>query len=280
MRYEYPEPYIGITDFTGPEQVRRIAAIPHERVWDTKMDHLLGVGVMMSYKTLHGLPTKWSAAFPQKEKIAGIFLDDERVYNVLHYADYDDVSTARDFEKALSYCGQNLNAMQFDMIWPDARAIRAAIGRERGGPYPLKVILQVGRKAFARFDDDIEHVTGALKLYKKLECLDYVLLDRSGGEGKEMDSMLLLSYYRALRREFPCDELSIVMAGGLGPQSLDRLLAPFRADNVFTDLSIDAQGKLRPSGSALDPVDWNMAAEYYSRAVWYFGMGNYAYEPA
>lgn len=271
MQRIHSEPYISITGFTSPEQVKRILAIPYEKVMDPKMNHLLGVGVMMSYKTLHGLPTKWAAAFPPKKLIAEIFIDHPDVYNVLHYADYDDVSTADDFRRALSYAGSNVNAVQFDMIWPNAHHINEALGRIGKGRHPIKVILQVGRKAMARFDDDIERIIGALKLYRDLDCLDYVLLDKSGGEGKEMDSELLLSYHRAIRRHFSREKLQIVVAGGLGPESIMRLLAPFRRDDTYLDISIDAQGKLSPSGNALDPIDWNMSATYYEKAVQFFG---------
>ncbi|MFA5934800.1 MAG: hypothetical protein WC827_02885 [Candidatus Paceibacterota bacterium] len=37
--------------------------------------------------------------------------------------------------------------------------------------------------------------------------------------------------------------------------------------NEFPDVSIDAEGKLRPSGSALDPVDWDMAEKYIIEAL-------------
>ena len=238
---------------------------------DPKMDHLLGVGVMMSRETLYGLPSKWAAAFPPKESVASIFIDHPGVYNVLHYADYDNASDAKDFRKALSYGGPHVNAMQFDMIWPNPCEIAEALGRDNSGPHPIKVILQVGRKAIALYDNNIGRIIEVLKLYRALNCLDYVLLDKSSGGGKEMDSELLLSYHKAIRRHFSREELQIVVAGGLGPESLDRLLAPFRRDDAYLDISIDAQGKLRSSGNSLDPVDWDMAAAYYERAVQYFG---------
>ena len=36
---------------------------------------------------------------------------------------------------------------------------------------------------------------------------------------------------------------------------------------MFPDLSIDAQGKLRSSGNALDPIDWGMAETYLVKAL-------------
>ena len=56
----------------------------------------------------------------------------------------------------------------------------------------------------------------------------------------------------------------IVAAGGLGPESVG-LVEPLYRE--FPDLSIDAQGKLRPSGSALHPIDWDMAETYLVKAL-------------
>jgi hypothetical protein len=58
--------------------------------------------------------------------------------------------------------------------------------------------------------------------------------------------------------------MGLVVAGGLGPDSIDMVKPLVK---VFPDISIDAQGKLRPSGSALDPIDWDMAGTYLARAL-------------
>ena len=56
----------------------------------------------------------------------------------------------------------------------------------------------------------------------------------------------------------------IVAAGGLGPETM-HLVDPIVKE--FPDVSIDAQGRLRPSESALDPVDWNTAGAYIIKAL-------------
>lgn len=57
--------YIGITDFTDVAQATAMKEV-FSRLKDQKTNRILHVGVMMSYKTLHGLPTKWTDAFPKK----------------------------------------------------------------------------------------------------------------------------------------------------------------------------------------------------------------------
>jgi hypothetical protein len=77
-----------------------------------------------------------------------------------------------------------------------------------------------------------------------------------------MDAVGLIPFARAINEAFP--NLGIAAAGGLGPKSVG-LVEPLYQG--FPDLSIDAQGKLRPSGDALDPIDWDMAAEYLVQAL-------------
>jgi hypothetical protein len=89
-----------------------------------------------------------------------------------------------------------------------------------------------------------------------------VLLDRSMGKGLPMNAEDLLLFIRVIKEAFP--QMGISIAGGLGPNTV-HLAAPLLKE--FPDLSIDAQGKLRPSGSALDPVDWNMAGKYLTEAL-------------
>ncbi len=72
-----------------------------------------------------------------------------------------------------------------------------------------------------------------------------------------MNAEELKPFIEAIYTKLP--HLQVVVAGGLGPRSLD-LLNPLQ--EYFPQLSIDAQGKLRESGSALDPIDWSLALEY------------------
>lgn len=82
------------------------------------------------------------------------------------------------------------------------------------------------------------------------------------GQGKVMDASALLPYVDMVCKHMP--HLRVAVAGGLGPVTMDavRPLA-----QVFEDLSIDAQGRLRPSGSVLDPIDWALANRYLEEAV-------------
>lgn len=249
------QPYIGICDFTAREQSERLCTLlPND------FSHKLMVGVMMSYKTLNGLPTKWSNVFPPKKSIASIFIDDRRVMNTIHYADYAvgvgaDRELGETLTKVQSYGGQFLDAIQLDMIWPDPDQLGKFHDR-----FDIPIVLQVGENAMKECGDDPFLVCDRLKLYG--DSVDYVLFDKSMGKGKGMDAVLLSRYVGALLSA--CPQLAPAVAGGLGPTSMDLVAPLIRA---YPHISIDAQSKLRANGDAKDPIDWEMAERYLTQAV-------------
>jgi len=122
------------------------------------------------------------------------------------------------------------------------------------------VILQIGKKAFEEADDDPMEIVRRLEDYSGV--IHRVLLDKSVGRGISMDANSLLPFVRIIKEHFP--SFGITVARGLGPKSIE-LVEPLVQE--FPDLSIDAQGKLRPSGSALDPIDWKMAGDYLLKGL-------------
>ncbi len=246
-------PYIGITDFFHAEEVQQMLSIFERH--QTK--YKLMVGVMMSYKTLHGQPTKWTDAFPKKETIAEIFCSDD-AYNCLHYADYSyDPELWNNLTRAISYGGMGIHALQLDMIWPEPNAIWKAVHASRR---QIEVILQLNTNALEEVGNSPEDLVKRLADYEGI--LHRVLLDKSMGRGQGMDANALRPFLDALSKETPW--LSLGVAGGLGPKTM-HLLGDL--PNSYPNLSIDAQGQLRPSGSALDPIDWDMASEYLKKAL-------------
>lgn len=215
----------------------------------------------MSYKTLHGIPTKWEKAFPPKKAIADIFSSDE-VYNCLHLVDYAGMPFLgrKTLAPALEYAGEHVTAVQLDMIWPHPSQILLGVHTSRKDP---EVILQLGRKALDAIKNDPKLLIEKLHDYDG-GVIHRVLLDKSGGEGRGMDAEKLLPFAHAIKRHLP--ELGLVVAGGLGPEDKDiGLVKPFIKE--FPDVSIDAQNKLKPHGDPLEPTDWGLAGRYLFKAL-------------
>jgi hypothetical protein len=249
-------PFVGICDFTNQQQV---SAMREVLVQSCSIHHL-GVGAMMSYKTLRGMDTKWAAIFPPKESLNEIFVRQDRVLNILHYADYDGASKFDEWVEALMLAPE-ADALQLDMVWPDRRDFADFRQTYMGSPDRVKMILQVSRPAVERLGNDPKRVALELKRYHDEGFLEYALFDMSGGNGMPMDALELLTYIREAVDLMP--DLSIVVAGGLGPSTCN-LIEPIAFEVPF--LSTDAQAGLRPSRDATQPIDWGMAA-HYTRCV-------------
>ncbi len=247
-------PYIGITDFTHPGQVRQMLRTFQLRPIPRK----LHVGVMMSRKTLNGLGTKWAIAFPAKETISDIFYSEE-AYNCLHYADSErDPDLAENLSSAIGWGRDYIDAVQLDLTWPEPAAIADGIRCSRK---KIEVILQIGQRAFNEVNNDPAALIAKLEAYTGI--IHRVLLDKSMGQGKGMDAKGLIPFARAIRNRFP--DMGIGAAGGLGPDTM-HLVEPLLAE--FPDLSWDAQGRLRRSGDALnDPIEWDLAETYVTKSV-------------
>lgn len=251
-------PYIGITDFTNFEQVGRMLQlfIAHRAPDSNRMLH---VGVMTSYSTLNDTEMKWSNAFPPKEKIAGIFqpIVDEIHYYCLHYLDYNHYTTFLDLARAIQLAGPYVNAIQLNMTWPEPQIVASAVHTSRR---QIEVILQIGKNAMEEANNNPAEVVERLEQYNGI--VDRILLGKSLGSGIGIDAGSLIPFVQAIREAVPT--LGIGFAGDLGPETI-HLAEPLIA--VFSDLSIDAQERLRPSGNVLDPIDWGMAEEYLIQAL-------------
>ena len=252
-------PYIGITDFTNLEQVLKMSSVFAAHL-PQGSNRKLHIGVMMSHKTLHNIPNRWQNVFPQKETISNIFSSNE-VYNCLHYVDYaGNPDLQKNIAEAISLGGIGIHALQLDMTWPDPNQIARGVHSWR--KY-IEVILQIGKNSFEEVNNDPQSVVEKLRQYEGV--VHRVLLDKSMGRGIVMDAKSLMPFAQTIRENFP--ELGIVVAGGLGPETI-QLVEPLVKE--FSDLSIDAQGRLRPSGNALDPIDWDMAEIYLIKALQLF----------
>ncbi|MFA6594239.1 MAG: hypothetical protein WCT16_03175 [Candidatus Buchananbacteria bacterium] len=248
-----PVPYISITGFTNRQQAEAMSIVIERAGAETPLPHHLGVGVMTSHKLLRGLPTRYAEVFPKKSDISKIFIPHPLAFNTLHFADYEAYSwdeTTRDFEEALFWGEPYMQALQLDMIWPDYEVVS-----NFKRIYPrISIILQIGAYAFKEVEEQPDKLLERLKLYGS--ALDYVLLDKSMGQGKLMSVQFLEPFLDKLSEQRP--DLGLVVAGGLGPETIGVIESLIKK---YPKLSIDAQGRL---------LDWQMAKSYLEQAIHLF----------
>jgi len=248
-------PYTSITNFTSREQVDRMREaflLAYAELNKEELKRKFGVGVMMSFTTLNGVPSIWHDIFPKEEQYPSIFSGASEVeFLVLHYADFKNRAVEENLLKIPKICGPALHAIQLDMTWPEATAL--AKFREH---YPeIKIILQVGKVALELAEHKVAEVVTRLGSYG--EALDGVLLDQSMGHGDPLKSEMHLPYLREISARLP--NLSLVIAGGLGPTTME-LVWPILSE--FPDVSFDAEGKVKLTGARHEPIYEEKAVAY------------------
>lgn len=231
------KPYIGITGFMSREEVDFVLSKMPEN-----SDRLLMVGVLASSKTLVGKKNRWPNRYPEMDEIAEIFIYHPLALNLIHYNTREPETLSDQLSKMTILVGVNLQGFQLNIAWPSPREI--ALYRKK---YHHKIIvLQIGSHAFEKINHSPKKL--ATKVAAEYEDLvDYILLDPSGGYGKFFNPYKIRAYLEALREKDL--HIGLGIAGGLGPKTLD-LLELLITD--FSDLSIDAEGKLRDENDNLD----------------------------
>lgn len=243
-------PYIGITDFTDRARVFEMLDLFPEN-----HPRKLMMGVMSSWKWFNGMTDKWCRVWLQRHHISYMFIDHPKVFNTLHWADYENMTSNNEIVRACRDCRRYLHALQLDMVWPRHDLLWAVKEILR-----VPIILQVGKQALEAVANNEAQLIAKLKLYQT--HIDGILLDCSMGRGVPMNPQLLRSFIIPVKAAFP--KLHIAVAGGLGPDTL-HLVEPIIRE--FPDVSFDAQGQLRDSGDSTEPINWVRAKNYVTKAL-------------
>lgn len=263
------ESYAGVCDVISPEEARAMAdELRRTRKYSKRK---VMIGTMAGHFTLRPEkedPGGQRGVFPTREEISRPFTDDPDVLNTIHFADLyrprEAQTILEDLELVVQYGGEHLHAIQLDVTWPNPEEIITFKDRHPD----LAIVLQLGKFSFQEVNDDPEQMVERLRAYG--DAVDYALLDMSMGKGQGLDPQGLLPFLRLIRRELP--GLGLAVAGGLGPDSMDAL-EPIAKE--FPDISIDAQGRLKPANAKRDalghlvstePADPGRAKDYIRRS--------------
>lgn len=244
------QPYIGVTDFTTRSQViqakQQIVPLSNRR---------LHVGAMTSYKVQNGIKTYtgWEKIWLDEEGLNKLFINDNEVFNVIHYADYGDpcFTTSRDLHEAIRRSGSYLHGLQLDMVWP-----KAGMVREIKKQHPsIEIILQVGKDAMIQVGDTPEAILR--RMLKYVNCVDYFLIDFSVGQGIPFDPSVVLGFLKKFTEVIPANRLAL--GGGLGPETTHLLTTIV---SLYPEISWDAQGQMRKPKSQITPIEMSRVCSY------------------
>jgi len=250
--------YIGITGFMSQAEVNSVlSSLPTD--FGSFKNRKIMVGMLVSGKTIKGIPNKWPNRYPTPDAIPSIFVNDPRVINLVHYNTKEESPKEIINELCLieDACGPYHHGFQLNMVWPKAQMISdwQQSGFERN---KKTIVLQCGGRAMAELNHSPKALAEKLKEYEGV--VDYVLLDPSGGIGIPFDPAYALQCLDVIENEnLPTIHLGI--AGGLSPETLPNLLPPILEH--FPKVCIDAEGRLRTKE---DNLDLQIANEYINIA--------------
>ena len=253
------KPYIGITGFMSGDEVRAML-----NLMPKNCSRKLMVGVLTDWRTLNGLtPNKWPNRYPAIKEIPGIFTDHPVVLNIAHYHTRELTTLHWQLENLVRSCGPNLHGLQLNIAWPHPMLLKLLRAKHPG----VDIILQIGDAAFEIIKHSPERL--AAKITEEYDGLiDRVLLDPSGGTGKEFDPAEIAEYLSALKKtrlDFGLN-FGLGVAGGLSSKNLRHVELLL---SKFPDLSIDAEGRLRNPD---DHLDLREAGEYIRGALEMFSV--------
>jgi len=247
-----PKPYIGITGFMTQGEVEGVLD-----VLPIGTDQLVMIGVLASNKTLRGEENKWPKRYPKPETLETIFpsSSDLNSLNLIHFnTNESPVGLFREMCGAQVLAGPHCHGFQLNVVWPYTRALYQY---KRYTSFARKtIVLQCGNKALSECEWSPKEIAKRVRGYEGL--VDYVLIDPSGGLGKEFDPEFAKACFHELQK---IETMGFGVAGGLHAGNLHRL---YSLIEEFPDFSIDAEGKLRTVEDDLDVE----AAKAYLKAAY------------
>lgn len=245
-----PQRYIGITGFMSREEVDGVLSVLSD-----ERETLVMIGGLVSAKTLQDGQSKWPKRYPEPNTLGKIFPSYRNVLNLIHFNTRNQDRLLFDMNWTQDLAGPNCHGFQLNIAWPDKKVLEQY---KKGSMFRNKtIVLQCGAKAMKEAGSPF-NVGMRLRDYEGL--VDYVLIDPSGGLGKEFnpeDARAAFYYIRENARD--SNAIGLGIAGGLHAGNLGNLQSML-PDFEF---SIDAEGKLRDGNDNLDIA----AAQAYLRAA-------------
>ncbi len=238
-------PYIGITGFTNEMEIDH--AMDYYYKYQRETGHQLMIGVLLSKSVvdlgIHPKPER-RARYPPLDAIPGLLehaTGDVNVMRTVHYntrgAVLDEIGTIMN---KMGWKGL-VDAFQLNVPFPpfvpeEARSLKKA--------YPgLKIIIQLKGSDISRFS--LSHVCKAIALIEA----DHVLIDSSGGKGKNVDMKQSSSVFNKVTRS---TKAIAGFAGGFGDHNVQARVEEYKRILGTRIFSVDAETHVRDAKDRMD----------------------------
>ncbi|MEK6849659.1 MAG: hypothetical protein AABY01_03770 [Nanoarchaeota archaeon] len=250
------KPYIGVTGPTSVEEVDSILGSFLDAGLFPECDVTPMVGFLVSYKTMNGQATENLRYPPVASLPALVAATRDRALPTIHYNSREQ-NLAGQVKTLFGPLKGLCKTVQLNVSWPEFQQVAAM--KYHG----LDIILQLSQGAM----EGKTPVEIANKVASYGHNIDYVLIDPSGGKGKEFDMDRSQDIWSALTSQ--CIPLTIGFAGGFTGENVRGRVHNLRMRGA-EKFSIDAEGGLRDKKSNAygdDTFNAEKTAAYIKNAV-------------
>jgi len=230
-------PYVGITGPVTTEEVNAIISEYAAAGYSMSSNHMPMIGFLASYKTLNGLPTENRRYPPVGDIPALLTAARGKVFPAIHYNSREMETLSSQLERLFApvYDAALCRATQLNIIWPPINQLEMVKGTMPG----LQIIFQLSHKAM----DGRTPAQISTEICKYGKTIDYVLIDPSGGRGKEFDIGNSVMLYYAIREKNP--RICVGFAGGFTGDNVAERVHELIKKTGDSSFCIDAEGGLR-----------------------------------
>jgi hypothetical protein len=242
-------PYVGVTGFMTVNEIQESINMFNDARSDVT-SHDFMAGILLSHHVLEtGNHPDKGTRYPSRNTIPALLdaANKNGVFRVLHYNTknpwvHDDVDAIVD-AFGLTFDGIQLNTS----ILPS----KEEIARIRDSHQKLRIILQANSAVMR------DHSMIAIADTIANHDIDYVLVDPSGGRGKDIDVQSSSSMYRMIEER---TKFTIGFAGGFPGENIEGKTREYVKSLKTTNFCIDAEGKLRDAST--DAMDLKRVDAY------------------
>ncbi|MFC1803353.1 hypothetical protein ACFL0D_05235 [Thermoproteota archaeon] len=233
------KPYVGITGLTTSNEVKAVVKLFQEFGYTLDSPHIPMMGFLIDYRFIKGM-SKLNMRYPDFKDLTEILqAADNKVFTMIHYTMYGMESkimhtlaeqVTQVFEGIYD---DHCKSVQFNIGWPNAEQVEIIKDK-----FPeMQIVLQLlDRMSDNKKGELVERI-------KKLDNLDYILIDPSAGKQVEFDIDRSLHQYFVLKDKFP--SITLGFAGGLTGENLARKIKKIIEKTGDSNFCIDAEGGLR-----------------------------------
>lgn len=229
--------YIGITGATCLEEVKALSDLFNESEIKRDSSHLPMLGFLASIKTLRGIKTE-NKRYPDFKKIPALMeMASADIFKTVHYNTRELDTLYDQLDEILKELSPNnlCQGIQLNITFPAISHLKKIKDKFSD----LKIIFQANNGVIN--SGTPSEVAKKIKAYEN--SIDYVLLDPSGGKGREFDINSSVELYKRIKEKNP--NLLIGFAGGFSGENVYNRCLELSDKLDGMRFSIDAEGGLR-----------------------------------